>query len=111
MAGLPSVYKTGYNPAEREGGKHSNLWKYTLSCTVSLHIRPWLQTSQSSQTIPSYTMSLSFALPNGHMPAVGYGCWKVGKDTAADLIEKVIRLGYRHIDSACDYANEKEVSK
>jgi len=56
-------------------------------------------------------MSLSFALPNGHMPAVGYGCWKVGKDTAADLIEKVIRLGYRHIDSACDYANEKEVSK
>jgi len=56
-------------------------------------------------------MSLSFALPNGHMPAVGYGCWKVGKDTAADLIEKVIRLGYRHIDSACDYANEKEVGQ
>ena len=43
------------------------------------------------------------------MPAVGYGCWKVGKDNAADLIAKVIRLGYRHIDGACDYANEKEV--
>jgi diketogulonate reductase-like aldo/keto reductase len=54
---------------------------------------------------------MSFALPNGCMPAVGYGCWKVGKDTAADLIENVIRLGYRHIDGACDYANEKEVSK
>ena len=54
---------------------------------------------------------MSFALPNGQMPAVGYGCWKVGKDNAADLIEKVIRLGYRHIDGACDYANEKEVGK
>ena len=41
------------------------------------------------------------------MPAVGFGCWKVEKD--ADLIEKVIRLGYTHIHSACDYANEKEV--
>lgn len=54
---------------------------------------------------------MSFALPNGQMPAVGYGCWKVGKDNAADLIEKVIRLGYRHIDGACDYANEKEVGQ
>ena len=33
----------------------------------------------------------------------------MGKDNAADL--KVIRLGYRHIDGACDYANEKEVGK
>ena len=52
-------------------------------------------------------MSLSFDLPNGRMPAVGFGCWKVEKDAAADLIEKVIRLGYKHIDGA----NEKEVRK
>ena len=54
-------------------------------------------------------MSQSFALPNGRMPAVGFGCWKVEKDATADLIEKVIKFGYRHIDGACDYANEKEV--
>ena len=54
-------------------------------------------------------MSLSFALPNGRMPAVGFGCWKVEKDVTADIVEKVIKLGYRHIDGACDYANEKEV--
>ena len=26
-----------------------------------------------------------FALPVGNMPAVGYGCWKLGKDKAADI--------------------------
>ena len=54
-------------------------------------------------------MTLSFTLPNGQMPAIGYGCWKVGRESAADLIEKVINIGYRHIDGACDYGNEKEV--
>jgi len=50
------------------------------------------------------------ALPVGAaMPVVGFGCWKLGKDIAADTIEKVIRMGYRHIDSASDYGNEREV--
>ena len=25
------------------------------------------------------------------------------------LVEKVLSVGYRHLDSACDYGNEKEV--
>ena len=51
-------------------------------------------------------------LPAGlAMPAVGYGCWKVGRDTAAALVESVIRAGYRHIDSAADYGNEEEVEQ
>ncbi|XP_023341919.1 NAD(P)H-dependent D-xylose reductase isoform X1 [Eurytemora carolleeae] len=50
-----------------------------------------------------------FPLPVGSMPTVGYGCWKLGKDKAADIVEKVITMGYRHIDSASDYGNEKEV--
>merc|ERR1712032_830906 len=49
------------------------------------------------------------ALANGSIPLVGYGCWKVDRANAADLVEKAIRMGYRHIDGACDYGNEKEV--
>ena len=53
----------------------------------------------------------SFPLSSGgKIPAVGYGCWKVGRDTAAEGVEEAIRAGYRHIDGAEDYANEKEVS-
>ena len=43
------------------------------------------------------------------IPSVGFGCWKVPKEVCADVVEKVIRAGYRHIDGACDYGNEKEV--
>ena len=50
----------------------------------------------------------SFALPSGKIPAVGYGCWKVEKEKAESLIESVIKAGYRHIDVACDYGNERE---
>ena len=52
--------------------------------------------------------TISFSLPSGRIPAVGYGCWKVDKEKAESLIESVIKTGYRHIDGACDYGNEKE---
>ena len=50
-------------------------------------------------------------LPSGSMPHVGYGYWKVPRETCAGLVEAVIRAGYRHIDGACDYGNEKEVGE
>ena len=48
-------------------------------------------------------------LAKGAIPVLGYGCWKVDKAKAADIVESAIRMGYRHIDGACDYGNEKEV--
>lgn len=45
----------------------------------------------------------------GRLPAVGLGLWKVPNAAAASLVTEAIRLGYRHLDSACDYGNEAEV--
>ena len=45
------------------------------------------------------------------MPLVGFGCWKVNNDTAADQIYNAIKVGYRLFDSAMDYGNEKEVGQ
>lgn len=40
------------------------------------------------------------------MPRIGFGLWKIPReDTAASVVEAV-RAGYRHFDSAADYANE-----
>jgi len=43
------------------------------------------------------------------MPAVGLGLWKMEKDICADAVYNAIEAGYRLLDGACDYGNEKEV--
>lgn len=45
----------------------------------------------------------------GRLPAVGLGLWKVPNPAAADLVVRAVTAGYRHLDCACDYGNEKEV--
>lgn len=49
-------------------------------------------------------------LPDGgRFPAVGLGTWKMPKADAPGLVREAIRIGYRHLDCACDYGNEVEV--
>ena len=45
------------------------------------------------------------------MPRVGFGLWKVPQDVCAKTVCKAIEIGYRHLDSASDYGNEKEVGE
>lgn len=41
-------------------------------------------------------------LNNGmSMPVVGFGTWKIGRDTCADQVYGAIKAGYRLIDGAC----------
>lgn len=42
------------------------------------------------------------------MPLTGFGAWKVPKESCADTIYNAIKTGYRLIDGAQDYENEKE---
>ena len=44
-------------------------------------------------------------------PSVGLGLWKIPKDQCAEVVYNAIKLGYRHLDSACDYGNEVEVGQ
>lgn len=61
--------------------------------------------SNSPLTSPS-----SLELPDGgRFPAVGLGTWKLLKADAPGMVRDAIRLGYRHLDCACDYGNEVEV--
>jgi len=43
------------------------------------------------------------------MPQIGFGLWKVPKDVCSETVYNSIEAGYRHLDSASDYGNEKEV--
>lgn len=42
------------------------------------------------------------------MPLVGFGLWKVDKETTAEVVYEAIKVGYRLFDGAYDYQNEKE---
>lgn len=54
----------------------------------------------------------TMALANGDkLPVVGLGLWKVSTDEAPALVREAIRVGYRHLDCACDYGNELAVGE
>ncbi|MEL7297031.1 MAG: aldo/keto reductase [Pseudomonadota bacterium] len=45
------------------------------------------------------------------MPSVGLGIWKIDKPDTATAISTALDVGYRHIDSAADYGNEREAGE
>jgi 2,5-diketo-D-gluconate reductase B len=45
------------------------------------------------------------------IPLVGLGTWDLRGRTCARMVERAIRLGYRHIDTAAMYGNEAEVGE
>ena len=55
-------------------------------------------------SIPALTLA-----DGGLFPSVGLGFWKMPKPQTPALVREAIRLGYRHLDCACDYGNEAQV--
>ncbi|HVG51973.1 MAG TPA: aldo/keto reductase [Xanthobacteraceae bacterium] len=57
-------------------------------------------------------MPVDYVEANGaKIPAMGLGTWDLRGRTCARVVEQALRLGYRHIDTAEMYANEREVGE
>jgi 2,5-diketo-D-gluconate reductase B len=55
---------------------------------------------------------MQFVEANGaKIPAIGLGTWELRERTCARIVEQALRLGYRHIDTAQVYENEREVGE
>ena len=44
------------------------------------------------------------------IPKLGLGTWLISDDTVADAVREAVNIGYRHIDTAQVYENERGVS-
>ena len=55
----------------------------------------------------------TFTLNNGYkIPCIGFGTWQTPDgDTAVNAVREAVNLGYRHIDTAAAYKNEKSIGK
>jgi len=55
-------------------------------------------------------MGMSLTLNNGvEMPALGFGVFQTPPAETVEAVETALRTGYRHIDTAAAYGNEREV--
>ena len=43
------------------------------------------------------------------IPALGFGTWRLDKSNASEAVSVALQTGYRHLDCAAVYGNEKEV--
>lgn len=58
--------------------------------------------------LPSETVTLP---SGGHMPLLGYGTWQLRGSEAKEGTATALATGYRHIDTATMYRNEKKVGE
>src|ERR1700691_5193169 len=55
---------------------------------------------------------LSIALNNGvEMPSIGFGVFQTPPDETRSAVAAALEVGYRHIDTAAAYGNEREVGE
>lgn len=58
------------------------------------------------------SLSDCYTLRNGvKVPCIGFGTWKMPDEIAKNAVNSAIKLGYRHIDTAGAYCNEKGVGE
>lgn len=50
-------------------------------------------------------------IPGGRVPALGFGTWMIEGDAAREAVEHALRVGYRHLDTAQMYGNERAVGE
>src|SRR5579862_5638878 len=53
----------------------------------------------------------TIAANGAKIPLLGLGTWDLRGRTCARMVEQALRLGYRHIDTAEMYDNEREVGE
>ncbi|KAL8788498.1 MAG: hypothetical protein Q9195_007275 [Heterodermia aff. obscurata] len=74
----------------------------------------FLVLSLTSLAFPSHASRLQIPLApssQGVMPLLGFGTWNLDSSNVSTAVSTALLTGYRHLDCAAIYGNEKEVGK
>ncbi|KAK6337444.1 hypothetical protein TWF730_002843 [Orbilia blumenaviensis] len=88
-----------------------------LHCQTTVHIqlrivvgKPRFYTASTAKMSDGQWTSLSYTLNTGDkIPAIGLGTWQSKPGEVRNAVSAALRAGYRHIDTALAYGNEREV--
>lgn len=61
--------------------------------------------------MPTTTAALSFAMPDGTIPAIGFGTSPMTGGMSAETVLTALKAGYRHIDTGRKYGTEAAVGE
>lgn len=70
-----------------------------------------LSTVLSSSTPQNPIISTPHTPAHLPIPLLGFGTWNLDRSNASDVVAVALKTGYRHIDCATAYGNEKEVGR
>ncbi len=48
---------------------------------------------------------------NTAIPVMGFGTWQLNNNVCYSAVRKALQIGYRHIDTAADYGNHREIGR
>lgn len=66
--------------------------------------------SRAQEQIPFLSPSTNpVSFTSTFIPSLGFGTWNLDKSNASEAVSVALQTGYRHLDCAAIYGNEKEV--
>ena len=71
--------------------------------TVALLLLGLCRAQEQVPLAPSNPLSVD------SIPLLGFGTWRLDKSNASEAVSVALQTGYRHVDCAAIYGNEKEV--
>src|SRR6202046_2621930 len=84
----------------------------SLFCRTDGQPQPLAQTTRAPRRLTAMSSVPSITLNNGNtIPQLGFGVFQIKPDQTAAAVRSALEVGYRHIDTAEMYGNEKEVGQ
>ncbi|KAL8706093.1 MAG: hypothetical protein Q9225_007982 [Loekoesia sp. 1 TL-2023] len=71
----------------------------------------WFLTAVAGAALGSGDLQQPLTTQPSTIPSLGFGTWNLDKSNASEAVSAALQAGYRHLDCATVYGNQKEVGK